>query len=192
MYLTGFPGAASGKELAGFFMQESKCRHGFSPWIGKISWKKAWKPTPVFLPGESHGQRNLAGYSPQVTKNQNQLSNFHFSLFIQQISGKGPCTRLFIRSESELSQWENYPRVFAKNNQHQLFTIEVARQSDTGLTNKSVAKELKRKMCIMRCLYEALIGSKLFLGICVCPRIPKCFLTSHLQLRISTQSRNEG
>ena len=64
MYLTVFPGAASGKELAGFFMQESKCRHGFNPWIGKISWKKAWKPTPVFLPGESHGQRNLAGYSP--------------------------------------------------------------------------------------------------------------------------------
>ena len=28
-------------------------------------WRRAWQPTPVFLPGESHGQRNLAGYSPQ-------------------------------------------------------------------------------------------------------------------------------
>ena len=34
------------------------------PWVGKISWRTAWQPTPVFLPGESHGQRSLAGYSP--------------------------------------------------------------------------------------------------------------------------------
>ena len=32
--------------------------------MGKIPWKRAWQPTPVFLPGESHGQRNLAGYNP--------------------------------------------------------------------------------------------------------------------------------
>ena len=34
------------------------------PWIGKIPWMRAWQPTPVFLPGESHGQRILAIYSP--------------------------------------------------------------------------------------------------------------------------------
>ena len=34
------------------------------PWVGKISWRRAWPPTPVFLPGESHGQRNLAGSGP--------------------------------------------------------------------------------------------------------------------------------
>ena len=33
------------------------------PWVGKIPWKRAWQPTPVSLPGESHGQRTLAGYS---------------------------------------------------------------------------------------------------------------------------------
>ena len=38
-------------------------RHRFSPWVGKIPWRRAWQPTPVFLPGESHGQRSLAGYS---------------------------------------------------------------------------------------------------------------------------------
>ena len=39
---------------------------GFSSWVGKILWRKTWQPTPVFLPGESpHGQRSLAGYSPQ-------------------------------------------------------------------------------------------------------------------------------
>ena len=34
----------------------------FNPWVGTIPWK--WQPTPVFLPGESHGQRSLVGYSP--------------------------------------------------------------------------------------------------------------------------------
>ena len=39
-------------------------RHGFDPWIKKIPWRRAWKPTPVFLPGESQGQRSLVAYSP--------------------------------------------------------------------------------------------------------------------------------
>ena len=56
-----FQGAATGKEYA------YKCRrlkrHGFSPWVGKIPWRRAWQPTPVFWPGESHGhRRSLAGY----------------------------------------------------------------------------------------------------------------------------------
>ena len=37
---------------------------GSIPWVGKIPWRKKWQPTPVFLPGESHGQRSLVGYSP--------------------------------------------------------------------------------------------------------------------------------
>ena len=37
---------------------------GFDPWIGKIPWRRKWQPTPVFLPAESHGQRNLVGYRP--------------------------------------------------------------------------------------------------------------------------------
>ena len=37
---------------------------GLMPGVGKIPWRRAWPPTPVFLPGESHGQRSLAGYSP--------------------------------------------------------------------------------------------------------------------------------
>ena len=35
----------------------------FSPWVVKIPWRRAWQPTPAFLPGASHGQRSLAGYS---------------------------------------------------------------------------------------------------------------------------------
>ena len=39
-------------------------RHGFDPWVRKIPWKRKWQPIPVFLPGESHGQRSLVSYSP--------------------------------------------------------------------------------------------------------------------------------
>ena len=60
---TGFPGGASGKELA------CQCRrperHGFNPWFRRSPWRRAWHPTAVFfLPGESHGQRSLGGYNP--------------------------------------------------------------------------------------------------------------------------------
>ena len=34
----------------------------FDPWVGKIPWRRKWQPTPVFLPGKSHGQRSLAVY----------------------------------------------------------------------------------------------------------------------------------
>ena len=39
-------------------------RLGFHPWLGTIPWRRKWQPTPVFLPGESQGQRSLVGYSP--------------------------------------------------------------------------------------------------------------------------------
>ena len=59
----GFPGGTSGKEPACQCRRHQ--RHGFDPWVGKISWRRAWQTTLVFLPGESHGQRSLEGYSPQ-------------------------------------------------------------------------------------------------------------------------------
>ena len=37
---------------------------GFDPWVGKILWRRAWKSTPVFLPGERHGLRTLVGCHP--------------------------------------------------------------------------------------------------------------------------------
>ena len=39
-------------------------RPRFHPWVGKIPWRRKWQPTSVFWPGEFHGQRSLAGYSP--------------------------------------------------------------------------------------------------------------------------------
>ena len=43
-------------------------RPWFNPWVGKIPWTRKWQPTLVLLPGESHGQWSLAGYSPQGRK----------------------------------------------------------------------------------------------------------------------------
>ena len=53
--LQGFPGGASGKEPTCQGKKHKRC--GLDPWV-------AWQPTPVFLPGEYHEQRSLAGYSP--------------------------------------------------------------------------------------------------------------------------------
>jgi len=55
----GFPGGSDGKE--------STCNAGdlgLIPGLVKIPWRRAWQPTPVFLPGKAHGQRSLVGYSP--------------------------------------------------------------------------------------------------------------------------------
>ena len=43
-------------------------RLGLDPWVGKISWRRARQPTPIFLPGESHGPRSLVGYGPRGHK----------------------------------------------------------------------------------------------------------------------------
>ena len=44
-------------------MQETQ-RLELDPWVRKIPWSRKWQPTPVFLPGKSHGQRSLEGCSP--------------------------------------------------------------------------------------------------------------------------------
>ena len=54
------------QETQGF--DDMGLKHGFDPWVGKISWRRKWQPTPVFLPGESHGQRSLESSSPQGLK----------------------------------------------------------------------------------------------------------------------------
>ena len=51
------PGSPNSKEPTCQCRRHKRC--GFSPWVGKIPWRKAWQTTPLFLPGESHGQRKL-------------------------------------------------------------------------------------------------------------------------------------
>ena len=60
MFPQGFSSSSAVKNLSAMQeMQETQV-----PRIGKIPWGRAWQPTPVFLPGESHGQRSLAAYIP--------------------------------------------------------------------------------------------------------------------------------
>ena len=60
------PGGASGKEPA---CQCRRCEGPvFSSWVRKITWRRVWQPTPVFLSGEYHGQRSLAGCSLEGRK----------------------------------------------------------------------------------------------------------------------------
>ena len=66
-----FPGGSMGKESACNAGDAGKCEF-YTP-IGKIIWRRARQPTPVFLPGESHGQRSLVGYSLWVEKSQTWL-----------------------------------------------------------------------------------------------------------------------
>ena len=56
-------------------------RPRFNLWIGRIPWRREWLPTPVFLPGESHGERSLAGYSPWGCKESDMTERptFHFT-----------------------------------------------------------------------------------------------------------------
>jgi len=71
----GLPRWLSGKESA------CQCRrHRFDPWVRKIPWRRAWQPTPVVLPGESHGQRSLEDYSPWGRKESDMTERTHTSL----------------------------------------------------------------------------------------------------------------
>ena len=50
--------------------------------VRKIFWRREWLPTPVFLPGEFHGQRNLAGYNPWGGKESDTTEKLTLSLFL--------------------------------------------------------------------------------------------------------------
>ena len=53
-------------------------RPGFDPWVGKIPWRRKRQPTPVLLPGKSHGWRSLVGYSPRGRKESDTTERLHF------------------------------------------------------------------------------------------------------------------
>ena len=71
----GFLGSASDKEST--CQCRRRKRPGFDPWVRKIPWRRKWQPTLVFLPGESHGQRSLMGYSPRGCKDSDTTECAH-------------------------------------------------------------------------------------------------------------------
>ena len=65
----GRPRWLSGKESA------CQCRRpGFNPWVRKTPWRRKWQSTPALLPGKSHRQTSLAGYTPRGRKSWTRLS----------------------------------------------------------------------------------------------------------------------
>ena len=65
--------SGTSEELGDFPSKESACSSGDYRWVEKVSWRRAWQPTAVFLPGESHGQRSLAATVHGVTESQTRL-----------------------------------------------------------------------------------------------------------------------
>ena len=98
--------------------KESACqcrRHGFNPWVRNIPQRRKWQPTPVFLPGKSHRQRSLVGYSPWDPKESDTteqltlslLTAFLHSLDLINMSNKCQMSiylKIFIRSFSFFSE----------------------------------------------------------------------------------------
>ena len=77
------PDSTVSKEPACQCRRHKRC--GFNPCIRKIPWSRKWQPTPVFLPGKSHGQTSLEGYSPWGRKESNMTEHAHTHTFLMPI-----------------------------------------------------------------------------------------------------------
>ena len=66
-------------------------RCGLDSWVGKIPWRRAWQPTPVFLPGEFHGQKNLVGYSSEYFRTNKDI----ISCWFKDLNAKSKTLNLF-------------------------------------------------------------------------------------------------
>ena len=75
-----FPGGSDGKAFA-YNVEDP----GSTSWVRKIFWRRKWQPTPVLLPGESHGWRNLVGNSPWGHKESDLTERLHFPFFLLKI-----------------------------------------------------------------------------------------------------------
>ena len=71
----GFPGGSEVKASACIAGE----RPGFDPGVGKIPWRRKWQPTPVFLPGESHGREEAGVLQSTGGKGSDTTSDFTFS-----------------------------------------------------------------------------------------------------------------
>ena len=97
---------------------------GSVPGLGRVPWGREWQPTPVFLPGESHGQRGLVGYRPQGCKESDTTErlNFNFSPAVPLAAS------YFINQESSL------PRDFALCLEHSSLRCCVANSLTSSRT----------------------------------------------------------
>ena len=112
----GLPWWLSGIE---FTCQCRRCR--FDPWVKNIPWRRKWQPTPVFLPGKSHGHRSLADYSPwgckrvgcDLTTKQQQHTRAHVIVKAAQVQSQ-PGWLVGWRPREELMQIESKDSLLAE------------------------------------------------------------------------------
>ena len=74
------PGGSDG-EASAYNAGDLGWRPGFDPWVGKICWRRKWQSTPVLLPGKSHEQKSLIGYSPWGRKESDTTERLHFTYY---------------------------------------------------------------------------------------------------------------
>ena len=77
--IEGFPGGSRGKDHACQWRRLKRC--GFNPLVGKILWRRKWQPTLIFLPGEFHEQRSLAGCIPWGCKQSDMTEQLTLSFW---------------------------------------------------------------------------------------------------------------
>ena len=105
-----------------------KCgRPGFNLRVGKISWRRKWQPTPVFLPEKSHKWRNLVGYSPCGRKELDMTERLHFLYgcvekeSTWQIINLLNCKVIYKKGNRK----DIKPRLLRKTNAHVLFSLYI-------------------------------------------------------------------
>ena len=109
---------------------QNHCRWWLQPRCLLLGWKvmtnlDSWQPTPVLLPGESHGRRSLVGYSPWGRKESDTTERLHFHFYFRQHIKKqrhyfaniGPSSQSYDFSSSHVQMWElNYKESWMQNN----------------------------------------------------------------------------
>ena len=85
-------------------------RHGFDPWVRKITWMRKWPPTAVFLPGESHGQRSLAGYSTWYCKESDMTEHTRTYMHDQKKNGREPLPQVQDTVNSRLGSLSSFAK----------------------------------------------------------------------------------
>ena len=107
-------------------------RPGFNPWIRKIPWRREWQPTPVFLPGESHGHSSLAGDSPWCCKELDMTEQLTIVCFLMFTAALLTIVKIWKQPDGhqQISSVQSLSRV-------QLFEIPwtIACQASLSITN---------------------------------------------------------
>ena len=95
-------------------------RRGFDPWVGKIPWRRAWQPAPVFLPGGFYGQGSLTASIHRFTKSRTRLKQLsmhtwwqNYSMILLKKKKTNSITCSIINLKKGLFYWE-YPHGFKK------------------------------------------------------------------------------